>query len=416
MQSCKKLIAFNCVEMLNCLDYIQNHCNKNKKGYFVGYITYEAGVMLQAIHYKSERLFKILESLPQDLSPNFFINHSSLQHCGFKDSLYNKETLESTDLKNSLYKIYNLPILYFELFKKRKKIAKKKFYNTMPLFTTLHGLDKEKYFQDFTQIKENIALGNTYQANYTQEIYLQPNLTLTPYEYFKILSHKQATKYSAYISNQFLDIISLSPELFFKIKKQKIITQPMKGTITRGYKIPMTKNAKIRIDKKLDKKNKNFLQNDAKNRSENIMIVDLLRNDLSRICKQGSIKPKELFAIHTYPTLHQMVSTIQARLPKKASILEVLQALFPCGSITGAPKLKTIEILYNLEGRMRGVYCGAIGVVSAKSSIFSIPIRTLVKQKNQDFYRYGVGSGVVWDSCNQDEFNELELKCRFLYE
>lgn len=144
------------------------------------------------------------------------------------------------------------------------------------------------------------------------------------------------------------------------------------------------------------------------------MIVDLLRNDLSRIGLQGSVRVKELFAIRTYPTLHQMVSTIQAKLPKHYGIIEILKALFPCGSITGAPKYKTTHIISELEQRKRGVYCGTIGVISKKECIMSVPIRTLYKPKQETYYHYGVGSGVVWESLAEEEFSELQLKCRFL--
>nr|WP_324761638.1 anthranilate synthase component I family protein [Helicobacter trogontum] len=350
--------------------------------------------------------------------------------------------LQSKKQKDSKIQHDKEPLLYFELFLKRKKLkatnkyAKKQYLkNKEKLFKITRSLDKKQYELNFSHIKDNIQNGHTYQVNYTQEILLEPLLKKDPFTYFKILSSRQDTPYKAYIANKYLQILSLSPELFFHYKNHIITTQPMKGTAKRAFieknrqknvsksrikpsldlykkykKIPKIKG----IDKVGDFNNLKTLHYDSKNRSENVMIVDLLRNDLSRIGLQGSVRVKDLFAIHTYPTLHQMVSTIQAKLPRHYGIIEILKALFPCGSITGAPKYKTTTIISELEQRKRGVYCGAIGVISKEESIMSVPIRTLYKYTQEPYYRYGVGSGVVWESLVEGEFSELQLKCKFL--
>lgn len=469
------LQAFSYDEVIACLRIMQNHTKRKKKGYFVGYLTYECGLLLQDSYYGMQdgknldskqlersagfkaqtienqaienldsktchtetlvEVSKVLES-KKDFS-TFAATHTcknidskkSAPQCSTPAQVKgNTESNPSTNKTNNTKE----PLLYFELFLKRKKFKPiQKKYQKNKLFEIVKPLDKKRYKLDFSRIKENIQQGHTYQVNYTQEILLSPLLKKDSFTYFKILSSRQNTPYKAYITNKHVEILSLSPELFFHYKNHTITTQPMKGTIKRAFieknkiknevkpnlklykqykKIPKIKG----IDKVSDFSNLKTLHYDSKNRSENVMIVDLLRNDLSRIGLQGSVRVKELFAIRTYPTLHQMVSTIQAKLPKHYGIIEILKALFPCGSITGAPKYKTTHIISELEQRKRGVYCGAIGVISKKECIMSVPIRTLYKPKQETYYHYGVGSGVVWESLAEEEFSELQLKCRFL--
>ncbi|RDU60481.1 chorismate-binding protein [Helicobacter marmotae] len=361
----RKLIAFDIKGLLSLLEEIDNFRSSKSRGYFVGYMTYEAGVLLSTYKLNAYK----------DL-------HKAL----------------ATASSNS-----HTPLAYFTLFTKRYKIKdtlkkpKDEFHSYI-----LKGLDFQSYQKGFQAIKHYIAHGESYQINFTQEMQLL--IPPKPKAFFKYLSSRQNTSYRAYMKNPFMEIMCFSPELFFELKHRSIRVQPMKGTIKRA-KTPNTKS---------DKKLKLMLQNDSKNRSENIMIVDLLRNDLSKIIKAKSLRIKELCAIHSYPTLHQMISTIQGKL-KHIALKEILQALFPCGSITGAPKLKTMELIYTLESRLRGVYCGALGVISSSHISLCVPIRTLFRYANEPFYRYGVGSGVVWDSVCEDEFKELELKTQFLH-
>lgn len=296
----------------------------------------------------------------------------------------------------------NLALLDFYFFKKR--ISINKILNSRlpiafyPIITK--SLNFDIYKNNFEKIKNELRYGNTYQVNYTQEIHLKTKCE--GMDIFKVLLNSQNTPYKAYLKTDFVEIISLSPELFFSLKKNKIILKPMKGTMKRG------------LSEEDDLKNKLFLKKDKKSRSENLMIVDLLRNDVSKIALPFSLKTK-LLQIITLPTLYQMISTIESDLDN-ASLSSIFEALFPCGSITGAPKKSTMRIIKNLESRFRGVYCGAIGMVYKKNAIFNVPIRTLFKKNNEDFYRYGVGSGVVWDSKVNEEFDELQIKTKFLFE
>lgn len=310
--------------------------------------------------------------------------------------------LESSFLDSSIES--NLPILEFKIFKTRKNANKiiKKFTLDSSLFfypDIKQNLDFKRYKNDFKTIKYHIKKGNTYQVNYTNELIFKSNCKSS--FIFKTLLKNQDTKFKAFMPFLDREILSFSPELFFKINKNNITLQPMKGTIKRAK------------NNKLDSSLKNFLRNDLKSKSENLMIVDLLRNDISKIIKIHSLKIKNLLKIITLKTLHQMVSTIKATLQDDINLFAVFSALFPCGSISGAPKIKTLEIIKQLELRNRGVYCGALGMLDSSKAIFSVPIRTIVKEDG--FFKYGVGSGIVYESKLKDEFRELNLKTSFLF-
>lgn len=286
--------------------------------------------------------------------------------------------------------------LSFYAYKKRKNFSAMSIdeENFMPIFK--NHLDFKNYEKNFLQVKSAIAKGQSYQVNLTQSFHFDS--LLDGFSLFNLLSKRQDTEFKAYIKDEGREILSFSPELFFKTHKRKIITQPMKGTSARSK------------DLNQDKKNKLFLQKDVKNLSENVMIVDLLRNDLSKLIVKNSMKTK-LFKIQSYSTLHQMTSIVKGKLKKDIDYFQIFKALFPCGSITGAPKLETIKLIEELEARKRGIYCGAIGCIHKNKSKFSVAIRTL--EKKQD-YQYSVGSGLVWDSKLEEEFKELELKTQFL--
>ena len=292
----------------------------------------------------------------------------------------------------------SFPLLYFTAFKHQEPFSPQK---SEDVFFPHHRkfLDKHSYIQKIQSLQNEIKEGNTYQGNFTT--FLEFQSTLESKSIFKLLLQRQNTAYKAFLPTPFGEILSFSPELFFQIRGQEILTKPMKGTMPRGE------------SQGEDEANKLFLSQDLKNRSENVMIVDLLRNDLSKIIQKGSLQVPHLFEIETYPTLFQMTSSIQGKLIDGISLFEVFEALYPCGSITGAPKKSTIEILKGLENKERGVYCGAIGMLYGENATFSIPIRTIYKQENRCLY--GVGSGIVWDSKPEEEYAELQTKMKFLF-
>jgi para-aminobenzoate synthetase/4-amino-4-deoxychorismate lyase len=260
-------------------------------------------------------------------------------------------------------------------------------------------IPKETYVAAIARIKEHLAAGNTYQVNFTDRLAF--NSTLSPAVVFSSLSSQQHVAYSAFLNIEGHAIVSLSPELFFKTQGDRITTRPMKGTMPRG------------LDPADDERMAELLRNDEKNCSEHVMIVDLLRNDLGRICRSGSIEVENPFSVERYDTLHQMTSTVVGSLRPGITFYDIFRGLFPSGSITGAPKHRTMQIIHELERKYRGVYTGAIGFISPnRSSVFNVAIRTLVMQDGEA--TMGVGGGIVADSKPEDEYRECLLKASFL--
>jgi para-aminobenzoate synthetase / 4-amino-4-deoxychorismate lyase len=265
------------------------------------------------------------------------------------------------------------------------------------------SISMEKYNQGITSIKRSIQLGDTYQTNYT--IRLHSQFIGDGYAFYNRLKKAQNSNYCAYIHTGEQSILSASPELFFHLDNGKVTTRPMKGTIQRGTTVEE------------DAANADWLLHSEKNRAENLMIVDLLRNDLGMLAQSGTVKVEKIFEIETYPTVHQMTSTISAQVSETTTIVDIFKALFPCGSITGAPKISTMNIIADLENEPREVYCGAIGYITPnKEAIFNVPIRTVLIDHQTGSAVYGVGGGVTWDSTPEGEYHEILAKAKLLEE
>ncbi|MFW2365239.1 MAG: aminodeoxychorismate synthase component I [Desulforhopalus sp.] len=265
------------------------------------------------------------------------------------------------------------------------------------------NIDHKEYISAIQRIKEYIAAGHTYQVNYTMKLKFDFSGSLA--DLYRTLRRNQSVSYGAWIRHDNQDIISLSPELFYRVDGERITVRPMKGTMARGRTT------------KEDTATRSLLQNDPKNRSENIMIVDLLRNDLGRLLYDidgGQIRPQSIFDIETYETLLQMTSTIEGTLKsgRQPELQQIIKAIFPCGSITGAPKVRTMEIIHELEKEERGVYCGAIGYCGPDETVFNVPIRTLLIKDDQG--EMGIGGGIIHDSDPEGEWQESLLKGNFL--
>ncbi|PHR93574.1 MAG: aminodeoxychorismate synthase, component I [Robiginitomaculum sp.] len=260
--------------------------------------------------------------------------------------------------------------------------------------------DQEAYAARFAKLMAYIRAGDAYQINLSFPV--SGRYEGSAAALYHLLKTRQPVSYGGVVCLGGDVIVSLSPELFFETEGKCIRMRPMKGTCGRGD----TPEA----DEKLAK----MLQGDEKNRAENLMIVDLLRNDMSRLSKAGSVQVSDLFSIETYPTLHTMTSGIEAQLNADVTLRQMLSALFPCGSVTGAPKIRAMEIIDELEGRVRGAYCGAHGVIDPNGDMrFNVGIRTL-SLKPDGRYVYPVGSGVVADSDPVAEYEECLLKAQFL--
>ena len=261
------------------------------------------------------------------------------------------------------------------------------------------NLSQIDYTTALAKIKAYIESGDTYQVNFTLKLLF--DFEGSPEALYQTLRRNQSVSFGAYLRSGAQRILSFSPELFFKRSGEQCLVRPMKGTIQRG---PYPAE---------DARLMQFLQTDEKNRSENVMIVDLLRNDLGRICTRGSVTTRSLFDIETYETLHQMTSTITGHLPAATKIEPLFKALFPCGSVTGAPKIRTMEIIHELENGPRGVYTGAIGFIAPSGeATFNVPIRTIELNGNKG--EMGIGSGIIHESDPEQEWRECLLKGRFL--
>jgi para-aminobenzoate synthetase/4-amino-4-deoxychorismate lyase len=260
-------------------------------------------------------------------------------------------------------------------------------------------IPESQYSASILKIKEYIAAGDTYQVNFTDSVSIRTGSS--PADLFAALATRQPVSYSAFINTEASSILSFSPELFFRMAGGRIEMRPMKGTMARA--------ASEDEDRQVPRR----LQNDAKNRSEHVMIVDLLRSDLGRICAPGTVVTENLFTAEKYPTLYQMTSTVKGTLRPNLKYYDIFRGLFPSGSITGAPKIRTMQIIRELERKARGAYTGAIGFIAPHgSSVFSVAIRTLAMKDG--VATMGVGGGIVAESDPRDEYNESLLKAAFL--
>lgn len=263
------------------------------------------------------------------------------------------------------------------------------------------NISRERYNADITAIREHIAQGDTYQVNYTMR--LRAEFDEDPWNLFLHLVRAQPNSYAAYIDMGRYAICSASPELFLRREGSRLTMKPMKGTAPRGRFL------------REDRERANWLHHSSKNRAENVMIVDMARNDLGRIADVGSVHVTRLWETERYPTVWQMTSTVQAT--SDASLIEILRATFPCASITGAPKARTMQLIAELESEPRRVYTGAIGFVAPdRRGQFNVAIRTALVDRETKMAEYGVGGGIVWDSEAGDEYAETRHKARVLTE
>ncbi|MFC4404879.1 aminodeoxychorismate synthase component I [Gracilibacillus xinjiangensis] len=296
-----------------------------------------------------------------------------------------------------------LPLVWFGVFEQGTDIKKTHAHLPYSLSEWKNTIRDEKYKEMIEKIKLLIGQGITYQVNYTTRLKAQFNGD--SYSFYQQLLRNQSASYCAYLSIENYQILSVSPELFFHVNNGRITTKPMKGTIKRG---------KTLEDDLILKEQLKF---SAKDQAENVMIVDLLRNDLGRIAKPGSVNVKKLFEIEQYPTVHQMTSTIEAEIEEDTTVWDWFHALFPCGSITGAPKVATMKHIAEMETTPRDIYCGAIGWIGPnRQAIFNVPIRTVWINSQTGEALYGTGSGVTWNSSSEDEFKEGMQKAAFLKE
>jgi para-aminobenzoate synthetase/4-amino-4-deoxychorismate lyase len=290
------------------------------------------------------------------------------------------------------------PLLWFGLYPNPKVIDLPHPAQELQGFDWRPTVERNGYNTAIGKIKEHIAQGRTYQVNYTMR--LQAKAPDNAWDFFLNLARTQ-NKYAAYLNTGRYTICSASPELFFQLNGEIISSHPMKGTVKRGRTTTE------------DNQQAKWLHQSVKNRAENVMIVDMIRNDIGRIAEIGSVHVPDLFKVEKYPTLFQMASTVEAK--TKASVTDIFRALFPCASITGAPKVSTMKIISDLETSPRRIYTGSIGYIAPqRKAQFNVAIRTALIDQEAKTAEYGVGGGIVWDSTSTDEYSEALLKAQVL--
>jgi len=299
----------------------------------------------------------------------------------------------------------NLPSAWFALSKDFQKQLPSNFIPEakQPAIQDLRlNRDLKSYAEAITRIKNYIWRGDTYQVNYT--LRYNGHYDGSPRDLYTWLRMQQRVNYAALIETPEWAVLSFSPELFFRKNGKDILMRPMKGTAARG------RNLEEDIENAIQ------LRSSEKEKSENLMIVDLLRNDLGKICEPGTVQVSASMDVEQYETLLQMTSTVSGVLNSNIKTADVLRATFPSGSVTGAPKIRTMQIIDELEKRGRGIYTGAIGWWAAEQSVFSVAIRTLFLDLKSAELEMGVGSGVLYEADIEREYRECELKAKFLTE
>ncbi|WP_026100907.1 aminodeoxychorismate synthase component I [Synechococcus sp. PCC 7336] len=294
----------------------------------------------------------------------------------------------------------NFPLLYFALFDAIETVQlPERSEERYHLTNWKPDISLEDYRSAIARIKTQIACGETYQVNFTFR--LRSHFQGSAWPLFLDLVQAQSTPYCAYFETDEFAICSASPELFFRKLGDRVELRPMKGTAARGRTLAE------------DAANRGWLQRSPKDRAENLMIVDMIRNDIGRIAELGTVKVPQMFEVEQYPSIHQMTSTVTAM--ARTSLTDTMRALFPCASITGAPKARTMEAIAALETSPRKLYTGCLGLIRPDGAAqFNVAIRTVVVDKAAGEAEYGVGSGVVWDSTSDREYAECVEKSRVL--
>lgn len=304
---------------------------------------------------------------------------------------------EETFLK---YRLNGFPLIYAGCYEKAQR-RKNQMVAANPssrIENLRFNISKEKYFEHINIIRSYLQAGDVYQITYCLKLLF--DFAGDAFDLYKKLFAVQPVPYAAFVETDKYSIASLSPELFLYKKGDYILSKPMKGTWQRGKNIFSDVAARYKF------------YHDEKNRAENVMITDLLRNDLGRIGK--NIRVPRLFEVSPYKKLFQMTSTVAADIEPDVPLYDLFKSLFPSGSVTGAPKIRAMEIIHELEGEPRNIYTGAIGYIKPNKDLFiNIPIRTALINRSTGQGEMGIGGGIVWDSTAEGEWEEGILKARF---
>lgn len=384
-----KLIALGATQELciynssNSLSDLQKFYDQ-KKGWLFGYITYDLKNEIEKL--SSKNADKLAFPTLQFFSPKVVLQIENESVSVF----YDDDFVSETEAKNAFEIAFSQ-----ESVKKPSGSTKIKIQSKITKAAYLHSVEK---------LKEHIRKGDIYEVNYCQEFFAE-NVALNTTDIYKKLNAISGAPFSAYCKFETHYLMCASPERFLQKRSNRLISQPIKGTIKRS--------SNIEEDEKL----KTELLNNTKERSENVMIVDLVRNDFSRIAKKGSVNVDELFGIYSFKQVHQMISTVSCEIDSSVSFTEILKALFPMGSMTGAPKISAMKLIEEYESTKRGLYSGAVGYISPEGDFdFNVVIRSILYNSENKYVSFMVGSAITDKAEAELEYEECLLKAKALFE
>jgi para-aminobenzoate synthetase component 1 len=284
-----------------------------------------------------------------------------------------------------------------------QKITTKEIREKTSDFSIQHKIDKKKYLEISNQIKHHIQIGDIYELNFCQEFKVE-NISIDTLNVFQKLNSISKAPFSCYLKNKHNYLMCASPERFLKKQQNTLISQPIKGTRKRE------------LDKKIDAQIKQELFFNEKERSENVMIVDLVRNDMSKIAKKNSVEVEELFGLYTFEQVHQLISTISCTLENNIKFIDIIQAMFPMGSMTGAPKIAALQLIEKYEMTRRGLFSGCVGYITPKGNFdFNVVIRSIFYNEKNKNISIQTGSAITIDADAEKEYDECLLKAEAMF-
>ena len=366
-----------CQRQENAWEQLKVFLNENKGKWIFGHLTYDL---------KNE-IENLTSSHPDHIafpSISFFVPEILITIRG--DLLKIESNLESPEK------------IYYELI--NQKISQ----SELPQIEFKNRISKEDYLDKAQKILDHIQFGDVYELNFCMEFFAE-NISIEPNQLYNALNRFSPAPFSCFYRNENQYILSASPERFLSKKNDKVFSQPIKGTIRRGK---TDEDDSVLIQK---------LKNDEKERAENIMIVDLVRNDLSRSCKPGTVKVDELCGVYTFPHVHQMISTISGKLKNEIHIVDIIKNAFPMGSMTGAPKVRAMELIELYEETKRGLYSGTVGYITPDGDFdFNVVIRSLQYNTSSNYLSVITGSAITALSNPENEYEECMLKAKAFME
>ena len=327
------------------------------------------------------------------------LNSKNKDELGFPELSFFEPEIR-VEVKNQKVRIEGIGCYEFKELLKQVEVC----FDRISISEIKNRISKKEYIENVLKLKRHIQLGDVFEVNFCQEFFAK-NSYFDPLTVYAELTEKSPVPFGVFLKLDGLYCLGASPERFLKKSGEKIISQPIKGTGRRGFSVED------------DKKQINLLKESLKERSENVMIVDLVRNDLSKIAKKGSVRVEELFGIYSFPQVHQMISTISCEVDSGKSSIEIIKQCFPMGSMTGAPKVKAMELIENYESSKRGLFSGAIGYIKPNGDFdFNVVIRSILYNEMNGYLSFMVGGAITIHSNPEEEYKESLLKARAIFE